>query len=73
MLGICELFIGFLLRLIRFTNHTTEKLERYKAVTADEMRQFYAGVSGPQQWEMGSVEKPTESKITLDDKEIHFH
>jgi hypothetical protein len=73
MLGICELFIGFLLRLIRFTDHITEKLERYTAVTANEMGQFGAGVSGPQQWEVGSVEKTTESKIALHDKEIHFH
>jgi Ca2+-transporting ATPase len=58
--GIFELFIGFLLRLMKLTDHTTEKLEKYRAMRRDEMRQLYAGVPGPQQWEMDSLEKPTE-------------
>jgi Ca2+-transporting ATPase len=54
--GLGELLIGFFLRLIRLTDHTTERLETLRARRAEEIRQFYAGVPGPRQWEMNSLD-----------------
>jgi Ca2+-transporting ATPase len=54
--GVGELIIGFFLRLIRLTDHTTEKLDAFRARRAEEIRQFYADVPGPRQWEMNSLD-----------------
>jgi Ca2+-transporting ATPase len=54
--AVAELFVGGLLRLIRLTDRTTEKLEALRAQRADHIKQFYAGIPGPQQWEMSSLE-----------------
>jgi hypothetical protein len=54
--AIAELFIGFLLRLIKLTDHTLEMLDALRAQRTEHIKQFYEGVPGPQQWEMNSQE-----------------
>jgi Ca2+-transporting ATPase len=60
--GVGELIVGFFLRMIRLTDHTTEKLQALRALRAEQIKRFYEGVPGPQQWEMTSLDAPEEQK-----------
>jgi Ca2+-transporting ATPase len=59
--GAGELIIGFILRLIRLQDHTAAKLNALRELRRDEIKKFYQGVPGPQQWEMSSLDASGEA------------
>jgi hypothetical protein len=61
--GAGELIVGFFMRMIHLEDHTTEKLEALRALRKEQIKKFYEGIPGPQQWEMSSLE-PVEAKAT---------
>jgi Ca2+-transporting ATPase len=65
--GVGSLLIGFILRLIRLQDHTSEKLQALRKIRADQIKNYYQGVPAPQQWEMSSLEGPAPVHPGLDD------
>ena len=54
-LGFGSLFIGWVLRLIKVKDMTTQKLNALRAQRKQQMKRRYAGMSVEQQWEMEYV------------------
>jgi Ca2+-transporting ATPase len=60
--GAGELIVGLFLRMVRLVDHTAEKLDALRRLRRDQIKKFYEGVPGPQQWEMNSQEAPGDDK-----------
>jgi Ca2+-transporting ATPase len=56
--GAGELIVGIFLRMVRLQDHTADKLNALRELRRDQIKKYYEGVPGPQQWEMSSLDAP---------------
>ena len=58
--GLFSLVVGFILRLIRLPDRTTEKLQKLREDRKNYIKEFYKDVPGEQQWSMSSLTEKKE-------------